>query len=210
LIHDFLDGTLSAADEKAFDRHVSGCRDCARQIAAYRSLESGLGRMERAAAPESLSEPVIRYLKATGRIREPRRTGRAERAGEMIFWWIPQRWRVPALASLVLVVALSALSLVSGSFAGMVGKGTIAAKDVYIDAQKTLSEVRVFDEVPGDLEKDVKTARTVAGAVYLLLGAIGQTYIIPAVVMILAITALTGWYLRTTRRRSDENASYCI
>ncbi len=112
---------------------------------------------------------MIRYLKATGRIRAPLPASRAGRIGEMIFWWIPERWRAPALASLVLVVALSALSIASGSFVGMVGKGTIAAKDVYIDAHRTLTEVRVLDEVPGDIEKDMKTAKTLAGAVYLLL-----------------------------------------
>jgi len=210
LIHDFLDGTMSAADEKEFDRHVSGCRGCAREIAAYRSIESNLGRLERAEEPEGFSEPVIRYLKATGRIREPRPAGRAERAGELIFWWIPARWRVPALASLLLAVALSALSIASGSFAGMVGKGTIAAKDAYIDAHRTLAEVRVLDDVPGDIEKDMRTAKTLAGAVYLLLAALGQTYMIPAVAMILAVTFLTGWYVKTMRRRSDENAPYCI
>jgi anti-sigma factor RsiW len=210
MIHDFIDGTLSPADEKTFDRHVSGCRECARQIAAYRSIESNLGRMERAAAPEGFAEPVIRYLKAAGRIREPLPAGRAERVGEMIFWWIPERWKAPALASVVLVVVLSALSIVSGSFTGMVGKGTIAAKDVYIDAHKTLTEVRVLDEVPGDIGKDMKTAKTVVGAVYLLLAALGQTYMIPAMVLILAITVLTGWYFKTIRRRSNENASYLI
>lgn len=210
LIHDFVDGTLDPADEKAFDRHASGCRECTRQIAAYRSIETNLGRMERMGAPEGFSEPVIRYLKAAGRIRAPLPASRAGRIGEMIFWWIPERWRAPALASLVLAVALSALSIASGSFVGMVGKGTIAAKDVYIDAHRTLTEVRVLDEVPGDIEKDMKTAKTLAGAVYLLLAALGQTYMIPAVVLILAITALTGWYVKAIRRRSNENASYCI
>jgi anti-sigma factor RsiW len=210
MIPDFIDGTLPSADERAFDRHVSGCRECARQIAAYRSIESHLGRMERAEAPEDLAEPVIRYLRATGRIRAQRPSGRAERIGEKIFWWIPARWRAPALASLVLVVALSALSLASGSFAGMVGKGAIAAKDVYLDAHRTFADVQVLDEVPGDLEKDMRTAKTVVGALYLLIAAVGQTYMIPAAISILAITALTGWYLRTVRRRSNEHASYCI
>jgi len=166
--------------------------------------------MERVAAPEGLAEPVIRYHKATGRIRPPRPAGRAERVGEKVLWWIPEQWRIPALASLLLVVALSAASIASGSFLGMVGKGTIAAKDVYIDVNKTFTDVRALDDVPGDIEKDMRTAKTVVGAVYLLLSALGQAYMIPAVAMILAITFLTGWYVKTNRRRSNEHASYCI
>lgn len=208
MINDFLDGTLSAEDEKAFDGHVAGCRACARQIAAYRSVEAHLNRMERESPPEGFAEPVIRYLKATGRIHEPVAAARAERVWERVLWWLPERLRVPALASVLLVVVLSTVSIMSGSFLGMVGKGTIAAKDVYLDAHQTITDVRVLDDVSKDLEKDMKTARTVAGAVYLLLSVLGQTYMIPALVMILMIAVLAGWFVKTTLRRSDENASY--
>ena len=208
MIHDFLDGTLSAEDEKAFDHHVAGCRACARQIATYRSMEAHLNRMERERAPEGLAEPVIRYLKATGRIRAPRAAAGAERVWERVLWWLPERLRVPALAAVVLVVVLSVVSILSGSFLGMVGKGTIAAKDVYLDAHQTITDVRVLDDVSKDLEKDVRTAKTVVGAVYLLLSFLGQTYMIPALVMILMLSVLAGWYVKTILRRSDENASY--
>ena len=208
MIHDFLDGTLSAEDEKVFDRHVAGCRSCARQIAAYRSVDAHLNRMEREKAPEGFAEPVIRYLKATGRIHAPVAAARAERVWQRILWWLPERLRVPALASVLLVVVLGAVSIASGSFLGMMGKGTIAAKDVYLDAHQTITDVRVLDDVSEGLEKDVRTAKTVAGAVYLLLSVLGQTYMIPALVMILMITVLTGWYVKTILRRSNENASY--
>jgi hypothetical protein len=208
MIQEFLDGTLSAEEEKAFDRHVAGCAACARQIAAFRAVESHLGRLEKETPPEGFAEPVIRYLKAAGKIRAPLPSRRAERVRERVLWWLPGRLRVPALAAVALVVVLSTVSVMSGSFLGMVGKGTIAAKDVYLDAHQTITDVRVLDDVSKDLEKDVRTAKTVAGAVYLLISVLGQTYMLPALVTILLITVLASWYVKAILRRSDENASY--
>jgi hypothetical protein len=209
LIHDFLDGTLSPDEARAFGRHAGGCPACAREIEAYRSLGRLLGEVEREEAPRDLAEPVIRFLRSTGRIRAASAEARGDGAWVRALGWLRGKASVPAVAALVLTV-LSVVSITSGSFLGMVGKSTVAAKDVYIDAQETISEVQVLDGVSDGIERDVRTAKTVANALYLLLSVAGQIYVIPAAVMFLMIAVSVGWYVRTVHRRSQENASFCI
>jgi anti-sigma factor RsiW len=208
LINEYLDGTLSPGDAAAFDRHVGRCPACAREMEAYRSLGALLGDLDREEAPSGLAEPVIQFLKSTGRIREAR-VGR-EVAWARAFEWLHRKATVPVVAAAVVLIAFTAVSIFSGSFLGMVGKSTVAAKDVYIDAQQTISEVQVLDGVSDGIQRDMRTAKTVANAVYLLLSVAGQVYMIPALIMFLMVTVSIAWYLRTVHRRGDENASYCI
>ncbi len=210
LISDYLDGTLSPDEAAAFDRHVSRCPACAREIEAYRSLGALLGGLEREEAPHGLAEPVIHFLKSTGRIREASATSRREGAWARAIEWLHGKATVPVVAAAAVLIVLTVVSISSGSFLGMVGKSTVAAKDVYIDAQQTISDVQVLDGVSDGIERDMRTAKTVANALYLLLSVAGQDYMIPAFIMFLMITVSIAWYLRTVHRRSNENASYCI
>lgn len=210
MIQDFLDGTLGPEEEKAFDAHVARCPGCARELGAYRSLDRLLGGMELEDVPAGFSDPVIRFLRATGRISDPVVGKRAgwERTGGL--GWIPSRFRAPAAVAAVLVLVLSAVSIGSGRFVGFLGKSTVAATTAYIGVQQTVSKVAILDDVSQGFEKDVRTAKTIAGAAYLLLSTAGQTYMIPAVLMLVMITLSAAWYVKTCLKRSAENASYCV
>lgn len=209
MIHDFLDGTMNPDEEKAFDRHLAGCPACARELRAYRALNTVLDGMELESVPEGFAEPVVRFLRATGRIRERVTAERSSRA-PAVFGWIPPRLRVSAAAAALLVVALSAVSITSGRFQGFVVKSTVAAAKAYIDVHQTVSNVEVLDGVSQGLQRDMRTAKTVAGAVYLLLAVAGQPYMIPALLMVLMITLCVWWYVKTIRGRSTQHASYCF
>ncbi len=210
MIHDFLDGTLGPEQRKAFDAHVARCPNCAREVGAYRSLDRLLGRMEFEDVPAGFAEPVIRFLKATGRIQDRVVGTRAGRARAGVVWWIPPRFRIPAAACAVLVVVLSAISIGSGRFVGLLGKSTVAAATAYADVQQTASNVAVLDDVSQGLEQDVRTVKTIANAVYLLLSAAGQTYLVPALLVLFLSTAGAAWYIKTFLKRSAENASFCV
>ena len=208
MIHDFLDGTMSPDEEKAFDRHLAECPACARELRAYRALNTVLDGVELESVPEGFAEPVVRFLRATGRIRERVTAERTSRVRAWVFGWIPPRLRVSAAAAALLVVALSAISIASGRFQGFVVKSTVAAANAYIDVHQTVSNVEVLDGVSQGLQRDMRTAKTVADAVYLLLAVAGEPYMIPALLMVLMITMCVWWYVKTIRRRSAQHASY--
>ena len=212
MIHDFLDGTLSPDEKKGFDAHVARCPECARQLNAYRSLDRLLdhAKTELENVPEGFAEPVIRFLKATGRIHDRVAATRAERARAGLIGWIPQRFRVGVAVAGVLAVVLSVVSISSGRFVGFLGKSTVAAATAYIGVQQTAANAAVLDDVSQGLEQDVRTAKTVANAVYLLLSAAGQTYLAPALLVLFLSTIGAAWYMKTILKRSAGHASYCV
>ncbi len=209
MIQDFLDGTMSPGERESFNRHVAGCPSCARALAAYRGLGTALDDMELESVPEGFAEPVIRFLRATGRIGGSTEVERTSRA-RGVFAWVPRRVRVPAVAAALLVIILSAVSITSGRFQGFVVKSTVAAADAFVGVQQTVSNVQVLDGVSEGLQRDMRTAKTVADAVYLLVAVAGQPYMVPALLMIVMITVCAGWYVRSSRKRSAEHASYCF
>lgn len=208
MIHEFLDGTLTQAQEKTLRAHVGHCPRCAREIEGYRALERLLGGVKLEETPAGFAEPVIRFLKATGRIREQGAGARAAR-GAGALGWIRGRMSVPAAVAALIVVVLSAISIGSGRFVGFLGKSTVAATTAYLDVQRTVSKTAVLDDVSRGIEEEMRTARTVANAVYLLLSVAGQTYVIPALMMILVITMGAVWYVRLAKR-SAGHASFCV
>jgi anti-sigma factor RsiW len=210
IMHDFLDGTMSPDEEKAFDRHLAGCPACARELRAYRSLNTLLDGMELEDAPRGFAEPVIGFLKATGRIREPVTAGGVGQIWTAVFGWVPARLRVSAVATALLLVVLSVVSITSGRFQDFAGKSTVAATKAYIDVQRTMSSVEILDGISQGLQRDVRTAKTIAGAVYLLLAVAGQPYVIPALAAVLMITIGVWWYAKTIHKRRTQNASYCF
>jgi anti-sigma factor RsiW len=208
MIHEFLDGTLLPEQERAFRDHVGKCPRCEREVESYRSLERLLGEVEIENPPAGFAEPVIRFLKATGRIRE-QGAGARVRRGAGLVGWIQGRLRVPAVAAASLIVVLSAVSIGSGRFVGFLGKSTVAATSAYLDVQRTVAKAAVLDDVSRGIEDDVRTAKTVASAVYLLLSVAGQTYVVPALMSLLVITLGALLYLRLLKR-SAGHASYCF
>ena len=70
LIHDYLDGETSAAEEGRLARHLEVCRDCEAAFVRYEVLAERLGRVETEPAPVDLSDRVIATLKTAGRIAE--------------------------------------------------------------------------------------------------------------------------------------------
>lgn len=206
LMQDFLDGALNPEQERSFDSHVAHCPSCARELRAYRSLDRMLGGMEMESAPEGFADPIIRFLRATGRIREGAASARAGRRA----WvgWLPAPLRIPAAAAVVIVLALAAISITSGSFLGVIGKGTVAATSAYIDVQETVSSVPILDDVSREFEKDVRTAGTVANAFVLLLSAVGRAYLVQASLALIALIIGAIWYVRTSQKRSTGHASF--
>jgi len=205
MMQDFLDEALGTEPKREFEAHVSRCPGCAREMKAYRSLDRMLAGMEKATVPQGFAEPIVKFLRATGRIheREEVRVGRRGLVG-----WLPAPLRIPAAATVILAVVLAAVSIASGRFLGIVGKGTVAATSVYIEARETVSSVAVLDDVSRELEQNVETTKTIANAIYLLLSAVGRTYLLPASLMLLVFAMAAVWYVRNPFKRSTGHASF--
>jgi len=204
LIQEYLDGALEPQAEKDFAAHTALCPECARELESYRMLEQMLGGRHLEPVPEGFAEPVIRFLRATGRIR----TRRARPAG--FLGWIPARLRIPALASVCVIVALSVISVASGKFLGVVGEGTVAATNTFVEVQKNVSTLSGLDNAAAQLGKDMRMAKTLAGALYAVLFDAGRTYFFPALLMLVALALGALWYIRTSARRSTGHASFCF
>jgi uncharacterized protein (DUF58 family) len=56
--------------------------------------------------------------------------------------------------------------------------------------------------------RNLRTGKTILSAGLSLLSAAGNTFLIPAIAMFLMLTIGLGWYFRTARRRSIQNASF--
>lgn len=210
MIHEFLDGTLGPDRARSFKAHAAECPACAREIEGYRALERRLRAVEPESPPAGFAEPVVRFLKATGRIRAGEVGAEAGRRGAGLAGWIPARLRVPAVAAALLIAVLATISIGSGRFVGFLGKSTVAATTTYIGVQRTVSKVAILDDVSEGLEQDVRKAKTLANAAYLLISFAGHAYVMPAVLMLLAVTLGAAWYIRFSARRSAGHASYCF
>ena len=209
MIQDVLDGAMSPNEEREFNRHVAACPACARELRAYRGLNTALDDVALESVPDGFAEPVVRFLRSTGRIHE-RSAGERRSLARDVYTWIPRELRVPAVAAAVLVIVLSAISITSGRFQGFVVKSTVAAADAFVGVHQTVSSVQVLDGVSEGFQRDMRTAKSVADAVYLLVAVAGQPYVIPATLAILMITVFVWWCVRTSRKRSAEHASYCF
>jgi len=209
LIHEVIDGTARGSDRVAVKRHVARCARCAEKFHAQRSLMGYLNKLEMEAVPDGFGERVISYLKSTGRIVETVSAHEPERGAlGRIFDWVPASFRIPVTVAATLLVVFSVFSIVSGNFTGFVGKSTVLATNAYIDVQNTVGSVEVLNGFVDDVGKNLRTGKTIISAGLSLLSEAGNTFMIPAIAMIVMLTIGLGWYLRTARRRRLENASF--
>ncbi len=70
MLPDAVDGTLSPAQQQAFDRHVAGCVECSRELAAARRGAAWLA-MLKGNAPEPPAALLAKILAGTTGVVEP-------------------------------------------------------------------------------------------------------------------------------------------
>jgi hypothetical protein len=209
LIQDFVDGALADEDRREFERHLSTCPACAREVETYRSLNAFLGDMSVEEPPTGLEVPVINFLKSTGRIREPATVKRGpRRVAAEIFGWIPAHFGVPVTVTTLALIAFSAFSIVTGRFQELVGRGAVLATDTYLGVQETVGQVQFLDKLGEIIARDFRMAKTIMGAGLSLVSTAGSAFVIPAVGLIVMLTIGFGWYFKTISKRSAQNASY--
>jgi len=88
----YLDGELDLASALAFERHLEGCPDCARALAAQRALRDAIGAADLRFRPSPALARRLRHAPATG----------APSAGAWPSWR-----RLQAIAALLLVAVAS-------------------------------------------------------------------------------------------------------
>lgn len=87
---DFIEQNLSAGDESMFREHLSTCRECREEVAAYRRLYNMLDR-DPVAVP---AEPYFEQVRAGIRRLEPK-------PGRKV-WWLAAGIAVPAAAAVAI------------------------------------------------------------------------------------------------------------
>ena len=95
-LSDYLDGTLTREEAKAFEAHAASCAKCAKQVAEVRSLVTRMQGLEEIAAPPML---VTRIINATS---GPRKESRGFKN---VLAWRPAVLRPRFVMSLVTVAA---------------------------------------------------------------------------------------------------------
>ena len=205
LMHEHLDGALDEAAQAAFEAHVHGCMACAQQLDAYRQIDGMLGRMERAEAPAGFSDGVIAKLKASGRIKETVPARQPARG-----WSLPWRWRVPAAAVAVLLLAAFVFPATISMLTGMAGKGAVIASDAYIEAQEQASRVSVLSSAVDGLATTARMLKAVAFAFFSVLATLGSVFKAPVVALIVFLSVGVGVYVRFHYKRGAHHASLSI
>jgi len=209
LIQDFIDGALGATAAGEFEDHVAGCSKCAAELDAFESLDTLLSRVEFEEVPVGFADAVIGRLKSIGRIREPvPAAGPARRGWLGLFDWVPARLSAPVAAMTLLVILFSVISLTSGRFKEFIGKNTVFATNAYLDVNQTLSSVGFLGRIVDGVGKDIGTVKTIVGAGCSLLLTAGETFMLPALFLVLTLTIGLGWFVKSARKRSNQNASY--
>jgi hypothetical protein len=209
LIQDFVDGTIGAVDKGQLEHHVAMCPKCAAEIEAFKSLDALLSEVEFEEVPVGFADAVIDHLRSTGHIRQPSpAVARAPRVWTGLFGWLPARLNAPVAVAALLVIVLSVISITSGRFEGFVGKSTVFVTDAYLDAQQTLGSVGFICGIVEGVAKDIGTIKTIVSAGFSLLSTAGEALMLPAVLLVLALTIGLGWFVKAGRKRSTHNASY--
>lgn len=208
LIHDYLDGEASAAEEGRLARHLEVCRECEAAFARYEVLAERLGRVETEPAPVDLSDRVIARLKAAGSIVEG--SAAVRRVGSGVFSWLPGRYRVPAAVTLILAIAAAAFPAAMRLFVRLAGDGTLLAADTYIGVQERLGDVGAMQSFLQGIVQVFQTLGTIARAAASLVALTGDVFLIPAASAIVLIVAVGIVFLRLHTRRSAQNAMFSL
>jgi len=204
LIHEYLDGDASAADEGRLARHLEACTGCEATFARYATLAERLGRVDTEPAPVDLGDHVIAKLKAAGKIVEGSAAVRT--VGSGVFSWLPRRFRVPAAAALILAIAATAFPAAMRFLLQLVGNGTVIAADTYIGVQERIGDVGAVQTFFRDIVQGFQTLGVIARAV----ASTGEVFLVPIASAILLIVIVGLVFLRLHHRRSAQNAMFSL
>jgi hypothetical protein len=202
LIQDFTDGALSAGERELVQRHVDECPQCASELARMESLFARLDAMPLARTSVGFVDRVIGRLKTAGLVAESLPTA-AGRAGGVV-----GRVRVLLATATICLIAAVVFPSTIGSLKGMVGDGALLATDAYIELQETASKADMLTRVIDGLERMLGAAKTVGTAALVLLARASELLMLPALLTMLVLTTCTYIFLRVSRRRVAEHATF--
>ena len=198
LIQDAIDGRLSVSKKESLERHRVGCARCDAELGSYQTLANRLNAMKLEAAPRGLADRVILGLRATGRIVDPAALQRVPLP------WLRTRMRVTIAAATVCLVALAMFPATIRPLTGIAGKGAIVVTDAYLVVQNA----NVLGGVVDNLEKNLRTLKTVLQVGFSLIATVGEIFMLPALAVLILLSLGVGWYARVIHRGSTGHASY--
>ena len=200
LIQDLIDGRLSPGDARSLERHTAACPVCTAELRSYRTLTALISELTLEAPPKGLADRVIGLLRVAGRIAEPSATGR--------FPWLRTRFRVALAGVTLCAIALALFPATIRPLTGLAGKGAVVATGAYVVLQDKLAEASVLRGVLDNLEKNLKTLKTVGQAGFSLIATAGEIFMLPALAFLFMLTGGIAWYARAIHKGSAGHASY--
>ncbi len=199
LIQDLIDGRLSTRDTEPLERHCSKCARCASELRAYQALTALMNDMTPETPPRGFADRVIAGLKATGRI--------AETATVRVRWL--RTWSRVALASAMLcLVALALFPATIQPLTGLAGKGAVVATGALVAVQDWLGSGNAITRVVDNVERNLRTVKTVLHAGFSVVSTAGDVLMLPALFILLMLTVGGAWYARVNHRGSTGHASF--
>ena len=200
LIQDLIDGRLSPGEVQSLQRHTAACAGCAGELRSYRSLATLMSDLPLESPPRGLADRVIAGLRMAGRIAEPAAAARLP--------WLRTRFRVALAGVTLCAIALALFPATIRPLTGLAGKGAVVATGVYVVVQDKLAQASVLNGVLGNVEKNLKTLKTVGQAGFSLVATAGEVFMLPALAFLIMLTGGIAWYARAIHRGSAGHASY--
>jgi anti-sigma factor RsiW len=202
LIQDLIDGRLSTGDTESLERHRSECDRCASELRAYQALTTLMDDMTRESPPGAFADRVIAGLKATGRIAETATVRRVR------VRWSRTRWRVGLASAMLCLVALSLFPATIQPLTGLAGKGAVVVTDALVAVQDWLGSGNAITRVVDNMERNLRTIKTVLQAGFSVISTAGGVLMLPALAILLMLTVGGAWYARVIHRGSTGHASF--
>jgi hypothetical protein len=210
-LHELIDRPISECDS-ALRAHVDGCARCADVLEQHRVIASALAGIELDSPSPGFADGVIARLRADGRIADEstssaavrRRMHRVVARGGARSGWLRGRYRVPAIAAMLLLVALALFPATIQPLIGIAGNGAVAIVDGVVQAQRAFAELSPLDT----LRTNLTTLKTLLLAGFSLLASVGEIFLLPALGMILALVLGIVGYFRVVHRRNTHHATF--
>ncbi|MEE9270125.1 MAG: hypothetical protein V3V49_07680 [Candidatus Krumholzibacteria bacterium] len=202
LIQDLIDGRLSTRDTEPLERHRSKCARCASELRTYQALTALMDDMRPETPPRGFADRVIVGLKATGRIAE---TAAVRRVGVR---WLRTRSRVALASAMLCLVALSLFPATIQPLTGLAGKGAVVVTGALVAVQDWLASGNAITRVVDNVEKNLRTVKTVLHAGFSVVSTAGDVLMLPALFILLMLTVGGAWYARVNHRGSTGHASF--
>lgn len=200
LIQDLIDGRLGPRDTRSLERHTAACPGCTAEVRSYRTLAALMSDLTLEAPPRGLADRVIAGLKTAGRIAEPSAAGQ--------FPWLRTRLRVALAGAMLCAIALALFPATIRPLTGLAGKGAVVATGAYVTLQDKFAQASVLSGVLDNVEKNLKTLKTVGQAGFSLIATAGSVLMLPALAFLIMLTGGIAWYARAVHRGSAGHASY--